>query len=637
MSSRTCVADIEADGLLETVTKAHCGVFIDVKTEEVFEFTPDNLSDMFKFMDSCSALIFHHGYGYDFPMLKQVYGYEYKGKKIDTLILSRMLFPHYQSHSVDAWGTRFNRPKPKHEDWTTYTPEMLHRCKEDTFIQLQLYRQCLKVMKRDKWPIESFKLTFKLFEILHLQEQSGWPVDEQSIRKSIRMLDKWIERIDKVIVPRLPNVVESPYTTHVAKPFRQDRQLAAIAKRWYEDKEDQKTISGPFSRIEFRKVNLNSNAELKDFLLSEGWEPREWNYKKDPKTKRPLKDENNQPIKSSPKIKHDDPFIGIDGGLGRLAAKRVQCRARKSIMEGWLSNIRSDGTISQRITGIASTGRLTHSGIVNVPGNQSFFGKQMRQVFVAKDPYVLVGTDSSGCQDRMLLGRANAYGVNDPVFEDMLLNGNKSKGTDSHSRARNVLNEVFTRNRMPTITRSGAKNFNYAYKFNAMDKKLGSMAKSTPKIGGEIRSALDSIFTAQVEVERILVKEWRSNARQRINSWGKAEYVDGYFKGLDGRPIYVHLEKDVLVYALQSDEAIMMQYALCFLYKWLTKRNFVYGKDYHFVANVHDEYQALVHKDRVDEYVRLADRSISYAAEHLKIQCPHKGESDIGKSWYETH
>jgi len=50
-----------------------------------------------------------------------------------------------------------------------------------------------------------------------------------------------------------------------------------------------------------------------------------------------------------------------------------------------------------------------------------------------------------------------------------------------------------------------------------------------------------------------------------------------------------------------------------------------------------DEFQTLVHKDKVDHYVRLANRSISYAAEHLKIQCPHEGESDVGKNWYATH
>jgi len=467
---------------------------------------------------------------------------------------------------------------------------MLHRCTEDTQIQLKLYRKCLKKIKEDKWPISAFQLTFKLFEILQLQEDNGWPVDKDAIVSNIRMLDTWIRRIDAVISPHLPWVLVRPYPTEVKKPFKQDRSLAAITKKWFTTPKEQSYVAGPFTRIEYRRTNLDSNDELKKFLLSLGWEPKEWNYKKDPLSKRVLKDEKGNPIPSSPKLKHDDPFIGIDGKIGRLAAKRVQSRSRKSILEGWLQSIRPNGTISQRITGIAATGRLTHSGIVNVPGVESFFGKQMRKVFVARDPFVLVGTDAAGCQDRMLLGRATAYGVDDPVFEDMLLRGDKSKGTDSHSRARDAINEVFKKHKVKEISRRVAKNFNYGYKFNAGNGKLGSMAKGDAKLGEKIRGALDSVFTAQVKVQEILVNEWRSNAQQQINQWGKIEYVNGWFKGLDGRPIPVKLEKDVLVYALQSDEAILMQYALCFLYKWLNDRGWVYGKDYMFVANIHKQH-----------------------------------------------
>ncbi len=642
---RTCVADLEGDGLLDTVTRVWCGTFIDVKTEEVFEFNPDQMEDMKHFMDSCSTLIFHNGYGYDFPTMEKVLGYRYKGKRVDTLLLSRMLYPDRVSpkgikagpHSVESWGATFKRQKPEHEDWSIYTPEMQHRCTEDAFIQLALYRKCMRDAKKSGWPISAFKLTFKLFEILQMQEQNGWPVNRESIHDNIRILDKWIERIDRVITPYLPLVVERPFTTHVAKPFRQDRSLAAITTRWFKTKSEQEAVSGPFSRIQFRRTDLNSNDEIKKFLLSLGWQPKEWNFKKDPLSKRLVRDENGKPIKTSPKLKHDDPFIGIDGKVGRLAAKRVQCRSRKSILEGWSNSIRDDGTISQRITGIAATGRLTHSGIVNVPGVEIFFGKQMRKVFTSPDPFVLVGTDAVSCQDRMLLGRANAYGVNDPVFEDMLINGDKSKGTDSHSRAATAINKVFKAVKHATITRRQAKNYNYAYKFNAGDGKLGSMAKGDAKLGSKIRSALDSIFTAQVKVQEILVEEWRENAEQRINEWGKIEWVNGWFRGLDGRPVRVKLEKDVLVYALQSDEAILMQYALCFLYKWLCDRKWVYGRDYMFVANIHDEYQCLVHKSKVDEYVELADRSISHAAKVLNIQCPHIGESDLGKNWAETH
>lgn len=637
---------MEGNALLDDITKVWCAVFIDVNTREMFKFRPHQLREMCNFMDTCKTLVFHNGYGFDFPAFEKVLGYTYEGNRVDTLIMSRLLYPNIQRpegveagpHSVEAWGARFGRPKPEHEDWSRFSEEMLHRCSEDTVIQLRLYLTCMKKAKKIGFPVNSLKKTFKLFELLHKQEMNGWPVDVERIDKNISMLEHWVERIDKVITPHLPDVLEAPYKdNYVKKPFRSDRSLAVITKRWFTTQEEQAAVAGPFTRITFRKTNLNSNEELKNFLLSLGWQPKEWNYKKDPETKRPMKDAKGNPIPSSPKLKHDDPFIGIDGKLGRLAAKRVQARSRKSILEGWRESVRPDQTIRQRITGIADTGRLTHSGIVNVPGNEAFFGKKMREVFVSRDPFVLVGTDAAGCQDRMLLGRANAYGVDDPVFEDMLLNGDKSKGTDSHTRARDAINEVFKAEGLPPITRHNAKQFNYAYKFNAGNKKLGSMAKGGSSLGAKIREALDSVFTAQVRVQQILIKEWRQNAKQRINDWGKLDFYNGWFTGLDGRPIFVKNEKDVLVYALQSDEAILMQTALLTLEEWLQDRGWVYGKDYMYVANIHDEYQTLVLKDKVSEYIELADRSISHAGELLNIQCPHIGESDVGDNWADTH
>jgi hypothetical protein len=74
----------------------------------------------------------------------------------DTLILSRLLSPDRKSppgwkgkpapHSVEAWGMRFGRPKPGHEDWSKFSPEMLHRCTEDTLITEMILYELLKEM-----------------------------------------------------------------------------------------------------------------------------------------------------------------------------------------------------------------------------------------------------------------------------------------------------------------------------------------------------------------------------------------------------------------------------------------------------------------------------------------------------------
>lgn len=640
----TYVADLEGDGFLEVATKVHCGVFINVSTKKVHKFRPDEIKQMLEFMDSADTLVFHNGYGYDYPLLKKLYNYEYKGNKVDTLVLSRLLFPDRMPpkgvragpHSVESWGVTFGRHKPENEDWSVFTEHMLHRCTEDCFIQLDLYNLCSKRAKSEQWPKSTFKLTNQLFNILALQEQVGWPVDTKRLQRNIDLLQKWIDNIDRVLEPKLPLVLEKPYgESYVKKPFKQDRTLAKITLNWFDDSWS-KYVSGPFSRVQFRRVNLASPQELKDFLISEGWVPKEWNYKKDPVTKRPIKDENNNLIRSSPKLNGDDPFDGIVGGIGRLAAKRVQCSSRRAILEGWQRNIRTGSvlsptnspTISQRITGIANTGRLTHSGIVNVPGTGAFFGKQMRSVFVAPRGYAIVGTDSAGCQNRMLAGR-----VGDPKFTDILINGDKTKGTSIHQVNQKAIKDIAG----IEVSYGISKNLNYAFMFGAMDKKLGSLVHKGTEAGAKIRQALLSISPGFEKLVQRLAEEWRKTAVPYINDWGRPDLKNGTIRGADGRPIKIQHEKDVLVYVLQSDEAILMQYALCFLYKWLTDKGWTHGKEFMFVANIHDEYQCLVREDLVQQYIPLANKSISHAGVFLKMQCPHVGDSDVGYDWSQTH
>ena len=62
-----------------------------------------------------------------------------------------------------------------------------------------------------------------------------------------------------------------------------------------------------------------------------------------------------------------------------------------------------------------------------------------------------------------------------------------------------------------------------------------------------------------------------------------------------------------------------------------------YGKDFAFVLNVHDEYQAEVKPEFVDEYKILAVEAIKKAGEALGFRCPLDGEAKVGNSWYDTH
>jgi DNA polymerase-1 len=645
---RIQVADLEANGLLDAATESWCGVFKDITTKEVYKFSNTHVgyvSTLLSHLDSVDVIIMHNGIGYDLPLLEKLYGYKFKGKVVDTVLMSRLLNPdrlkpfnmpssNSGPHSLEAWGYRVGRGKPDHTDWTQYSDDMLHRCTEDVEITYLTYLALLKEGKGKDWR-DAHLLTFKLFEILHKQEDYGWLVDQQYMEKCIGTLTHWMNRIDSAVNPKLPKilvVLESKVKgehKYVSKPFKISGELTKQCVGWIDSLtcgfrgED---IAGPFSRIDYRITNLDSSKEVKEYLLEAGWIPDKWNYKK--VDGRDVVDEQGNKIKTSAKLSHTDPFIGVSGNIGRLVAKRVQCRHRRSTVVGWIKLIRPDGRIGSRVSGIATTGRMKHSGIVNVPNVESFFGKHMRKCFITSKGRVLVGCDSAGCQNRMLAAR-----VGDPFFTDTLINGDKAKGTSIHQINQKAVLGVAGLD----VTYGVAKTLNYAFMFGASDNKLGAIVGGGKDVGARVRQALLSVAAGFEALVERLTAEWQSNAKKRTGSWGRVEYYNGWIAGLDGRPIFIKSPHQILVYMLQSDEAIMMSAAYCMLFKRLNAKGYAWGKDYGIVCFYHDEYTIECREEIAKEVAKIAEKCIVDAGKFYSIACPHAGEAKIGNDWYEIH
>lgn len=627
---RVCIGDLETDGLLDTVTTIWCGVFKDIQTNEIWKFTPDSIGNMLEFLNTIDVLIMHNGINFDWPVLEKLYRYKYKGKKMDTLIMSRLLNPKrlvpfncpkkdIGPHSVEAWGYRVGRGKLEHEDWSRFSEEMLQRCSEDVEIQCLIFKELEKEYKGYNWK-NAFNLSFKLFSYLQKQEEYGWLVDREYMDVCLHQLNHLISRIDRALETHLPLIVEvledkkGGEYNYIKKPFLISGEYSKSVKVWYDKCSIDKSlccVSGPFSRINFRKVDLDSSNETKEYLLASGWEPKAWNT-------------NDEGGRTSPKLDKDDPFEGIVGGVGRLVAKRVQCKQRHSIITGLTKIIRTDGRIASKVNTLAVTGRATHRGIVNIPKAGSFFGKQMRKIFICKEGYVLVGTDSDACQLRMLCGR-----MGDDEYTETVLNGKKEDGSDIHSvnmRAADLNN------------RDDAKTFFYGFLFGAGDAKVGKIVKGTSADGARLKKQfLDGLPALGGLVDRT-VKEWKQTAKKKYNpKYNRMECYDGVVIGLDGRPITVPSEHQILVYLLQSDEAIMMAAAYCKFHMLMEKEGYSYGDDYGVVCWYHDEFTVECKREIAKTVAKLAEYSITWAGKFFKIDCPHLGQAKIGDSWYGIH
>ena len=139
------VGDLEADGLLPEATTIWCGVFKDLDTSEVHIFYPDKVHLIPEFLEGAEYLCMHNGIDYDVPLMESILDYTYRNEFFDSYIVSQMTCPDRPGgHGLGPWGQRFGRLKPGHEDWSKFSEDMMHRCKEDVEINHLVWKQLQK-------------------------------------------------------------------------------------------------------------------------------------------------------------------------------------------------------------------------------------------------------------------------------------------------------------------------------------------------------------------------------------------------------------------------------------------------------------------------------------------------------------
>lgn len=636
---KEATVDIETDGLDATVI--WCAAVLDHQTGEVREFTPDTILQLPMYLETYDTLYGHNIIDFDLSVLRNLLGWEYSGRVIDTMYVSRALQPErvlpptvqdrrVGPHSVEAWGHRLGDKKLEHEDWSRYTPAMLERCVQDVRLQHRIWGALQDELEESTWTINNLRLVCKTFSILRRQYDRGWHVDRDHLTWGIGYLTRYMARIERALEPHLPPILERLETRfptdereekgewrYVSTPFNQN---GTVSKRASEYLGGQACfLAGPFSRVRSRPISLDKRTEIIDYLLREGWIPKEWNVDK------------STGARTSPKLTLRDPFEGVTGKVPTLATKYLQAKQRRGTLEGWLTAIGDGNLIYGSHSGLATTGRLKHSVVVNVPGADADFGWIMRRVFSHRPGYTLVGVDSAGNQMRQLAARIkkHVHPDGDREFEEAVLHGSSSDGTDLHS-----LNQ----RRSGVATRTLAKGFFYgAILFGAGDPKTAKLLNSTAEHAKRLKAEyFEKMPMLRTLIDR-LTNEWRGNAKRRINKWGKIEYYDGWITGLDGRPIHIEQEHTVLVYVLQSDEAIQMAAAYCWVYEKLLREGYEWDKDWAYVIWYHDEYIVECRPDIADRVQEIMEEGIAWAGRHFNILTPHAGTGSQGANWYDVH
>lgn len=587
---KTAVFDLEANGLHDATT-IWCIVIKDLDNGRVYKYGPDTVKHGLDMLEQYDRIIGHNIIDFDCPLLNRLHSFTPRDCW-DTLVASRLLFPDRPGgHSLGAWGERLGRDKPDHEDWTQFSEEMMHRCVEDVEINTLLYHELHREMEGHDWT-QALELEFNVQRIISEQARTGVLLDKNLAEKSIQELTAWIEKIDKELEHVTPNKTRS-YGVSIEAPFKKDGTLKKMVTEWMGQVPDG-MVSGPLCRVYFEPINLSSDVQLKELLLSLGWKPTVYNYNKETGER------------TSPKLEFHEGD-GLDSGLGKLIKDRKLWSHRRSQIQGWLDKVRDDGRLPAGANTIGTpTRRFRHNTVVNVPKAADYvpYGKQMRSMFTVPEGYRLIGYDAEQLELRML-----AHYMNDQEYIDAILSG------DIHSHNQRLAG-------LPT--RDAAKTFIYAFNYGAGDAKIGSIVGGDSNDGKRIKQ---EFFEACPSLAQLIRGVKRASGR-------------GYLVGLDGGLLRIRRGSDgrlqrskALNVLLQGAGSIVMKQSMVFMDQWVKER----GLDAKKVIDMHDEAQWEVAEKDVEEFMELAPQCIVRAGEHFNLNIPLAAEAKVGMTWAETH
>jgi DNA polymerase I len=589
-NSRVLVADIEADGLLDTLTQTYCISIREWPSRKEVAFYSPSYVKYFnaEVLNDWDYIVFHNGIGYDHEVILRTLKVNIpKEKIIDTLVLSRLANPSREGgHGLDAWGKRLGEYKGDFHDWSRFSSKMSTYCRQDTRVGCSVLTAVVEELK--DFSLESINLEHEVQWVIQEQIRNGVYFNEQ---KAYILLGKLLERkvdleqkVHETFIP-LPSKVRE-----VVPKYKKDGVLSVVGIKAIDNCLE--TVGGPFTLIEWPKFNLGSRQQIAGRLQRLGWKPTKFTDK----GSIIVDEEVLKHIEDIPEAVLIKEYMLVNKRVAQLNGPKKN----NGTGGGWLTHVTDKLRVHGNVNSCgAVTGRMTHSSpnMAQVPAVYNPYGKECRDLFTVPKGYKLVGCDASGLELRML-----AHYMNDKDYTETILNG------DIHTANQEAAG-------LPT--RDMAKTFIYAFLYGGGDARIGSIVGKGSKEGAGLKAKfLDNTPALKTLREKVLTAANR-----------------GFLKGLDGRKLWVRSPHAALNVLLQGGGAIVMKKALILVYQYAKEE----GLDFKMVLNVHDEWQAEVREDQAPRFGELSVNAIRHAGDYYNFRCPLDGEYKEGDSWKETH
>ena len=520
----------------------------------------------------------HNGIGFDFPVLKKVWGIEVAPElQRDTLVLSRLYNPEllppdgtkFKPHSLAAWGHRLGFPKDDFTDFDGgFSEEMASYCINDVKVLEKLDLMLEETMAELKFSQESIVLEHKVAQICKGMEQNGFALDIQKAQILLATLSGEMVDIETEFETIFPPIVEERISEKTGKRLKDKVTVFNPGSR--------KQIA---SRLMAKGVKLTKKTEKGSYIIDE-------------------------------KV-----LAGIDLPEAKIFERYLMIQKRVAAVSSWLTLVGDDGRVHGRIIpNGAVTGRATHNtpNMGQVPAVGKPYGAECRAMFGVAEGKVQVGVDLSGIELRCL-----GHYLNDQEWIDELLKGDihwfnaQSFGLVAKGTVKDDNNPEHktARNRTKTLT--------YGVLYGAGAAKAGSIVGGNTSHGKKL---IESFVNNTPGLAQLKAK---------ISRFAKK----GHLPGLDGRRVWIRSEHAALNTLLQSAGAIIAKQWLVECEDALTAAN-IPAK---IMAWVHDEVQYETDPQYADAVKEIVEKAATKAGTVLQFRCPVDAEGKIGINWYETH
>lgn len=622
---KSYVFDIETDGI--DASKIHCLSYHDIETGDVGTLT--TYEQMKTFVTQADLLVGHNIIRYDIPVIKRILGVDYIGGLVDTLGLSWYLWPNYPSHGLDAWGTRRGIEKPKVDNWDTDDIQMyIHRCEQDVKINVNIYEYFQKKLDAIYKSKPEYKqhlidhLNFKL-DCAREQEEVKWKLDVGLCERMVQELTKVKQERTQELKKHMPK--NPMHSTH-AKPkviYKQDGTLSAAGERWFKRLKEHKlpmTHSDPVRYVDrYEEPNPGSTPQVKDWLFSLGWEPKTFDYKKNNEGEEraiPQVRNNGELCESVLELAEDYPEVKLLEGL-------TVVNHRLAIFNNMLK-YQKHGYLTAGVIGLTNTLRFRHANpLVNLPGVDKPYGKEVRGALVANKGELLCGADLTSLEATT---KAHFIYPHDPEYAKELTEEDFDEHLDLAVQNGELSREDYEyyqkytgdeRHKTIHKVRKMFKPVNYSAVYGIGKEKLSREIGKTQK---ETKALLDAYWERNHAVKTVADPQNNTIVYLRNGEMWLWNPIAHLFYSL-------RYEKDIFSTLNQGTGAFVFD-------TWVKHAR---GMGIRFCGQFHDEHISPVTDGKQDEHQKKLQEALDKTNEELMLNVEIGMDCQFGNTYAEIH